>query len=102
MDKWYIPVTEEVYKEYYRPIWRTHYRARKHERCGCTDWRWCVEGSKSTLMETIEDSEANIAGNIRTKGVLECKCSKNPHYDAVNALQAGIDSEGGYLVSYEF
>lgn len=28
--------------------------------------------------------------------------SKNPHYDVVNALQIGTDSEGGYLVPDEF
>lgn len=28
--------------------------------------------------------------------------SKNPHYDVVNALQVGEDSEGGYLVPDEF
>lgn len=28
--------------------------------------------------------------------------SKNPHYDVVNALQVGTDSEGGYLVPDEF
>lgn len=28
--------------------------------------------------------------------------SKNPHYDVMNALQVGTDSEGGYLVPDEF
>lgn len=36
-----IPVTEEVYKAWYRPIWRTHDFARRHSQCACADWRLC-------------------------------------------------------------
>lgn len=36
-----IPVTEEVYQEWYRPIWRTHDFARRHGQCGCNDWQLC-------------------------------------------------------------
>lgn len=36
-----IPVSREVYEEYYRPIWRTHYHATRHGQCGCSDWRNC-------------------------------------------------------------
>ena len=73
-----IPVNEDVYQEYYRPIWRTHYHACKHGQCGCTDWRRCEgdcglcryraagntlsldaeyegeEGSKLTLLDVAE------------------------------------------------
>lgn len=90
-----IPVTEEVYKEYYRPIWRTHYHASKHGQCGCTDWRRCEgdcglcryraagntlslnaeyegeEGSKLNLLDTIEDSAANIEEIVADKLLLE-------------------------------
>ena len=90
-----IPVTEEVYKEYYRPIWRTHYHASKHGQCGCTDWRRCEgdcglcryriagdslsldaeyegeEGSKLTLLDTIEDSAPNIVDIMADKLMLQ-------------------------------
>lgn len=90
-----IPVSEEVYKEYYRPIWRTHYHASKHGQCGCTDWRRCEgdcglcryrtagdalsldaeyegeEGSKLTLLDTIEDSAPNIVDIIADKLMLQ-------------------------------
>lgn len=36
-----IPVTEEVYQEWYRPIWRTHDFARRHGQCSCTEWQLC-------------------------------------------------------------
>ena len=89
-----IPVTEEVYKEYYRPIWRTHYHASKHGQCGCTDWKRCEgdcglcryraagntlsldaeyegeEGSKLNLLDTIEDSAVNIEDIIADKLLL--------------------------------
>ena len=89
-----IPVTEETYKEYYRPIWRTHYHASKHGQCGCTDWRQCEgdcglcryraagntlsldaeyegeEGSKLTLLDSIEDPAANIEDIVADKLLL--------------------------------
>jgi len=95
LDKQYIPVTEEVYKEYYRPIWRTHYHASNRGQCGCTDWKRCEgdcglchyraagntlsldaecegeEGSKLTLLDTIEDSSANIVDIVADKLLLE-------------------------------
>jgi RNA polymerase sigma factor (sigma-70 family) len=95
LDKQYIPVTEEVYKEYYRPIWRTHYHASKHGQCGCTDWRRCEgdcglcryraagntlsldaeyegeEGSKLTLLDTLEDPAANPEEIIADKLMLQ-------------------------------
>lgn len=36
-----IPVTEEVYKAWYRPIWRTHHFARRHGQCACPRWQLC-------------------------------------------------------------
>jgi len=90
-----IPVTEEVYKEYYRPIWRTHYHASKNGQCGCSDWRKCTgdcglccyrsagntlsldteyegeEGSKLNLLDTIEDLAANIEEIVADKLLLE-------------------------------
>lgn len=34
-----VPVTEEVYLEWYRPIWRTHDFARRHGQCSCSRWQ---------------------------------------------------------------
>ena len=36
-----VPVTEEVYQAYYRPIWRTHDFAKRHGQCAINDWRKC-------------------------------------------------------------
>lgn len=36
-----VPVTEEVYLEWYRPIWRTHDFARRHGQCSCSRWQLC-------------------------------------------------------------
>ncbi len=36
-----IPVTEEVYKAWYRPIWRTYKFARRHNQCTCPQWHLC-------------------------------------------------------------
>lgn len=90
-----IPVSEDVYREYYRPIWRTHYHASKHGQCGCSDWRRCdgdcglcryrtagdtlsldaeyegEEGSKLTLLDTIEDSMANVEDIVADKLMLQ-------------------------------
>lgn len=34
INEW-VPVTEEVYREYYRPIWRIQKAARKNGQCVC-------------------------------------------------------------------
>jgi len=40
-----IPVTKQVYLEYYRPIWRQFKRARAHGQCSCPGhWWWKCEG----------------------------------------------------------
>lgn len=36
----YEPVSEEVYKEYYRPIWRTFKKEHYHKRCSCPGQSW--------------------------------------------------------------
>lgn len=90
-----ISVIKDVYQEYYRPIWRTHYHASKHGQCGCSDWRRCEgdcglchyrtagdllsldakyeseEGSKLSLLDTIEDSAANIEDIVADKYLLQ-------------------------------
>ena len=37
----WIPVTEEVYQAWYRPIWKTFRFACRHGRCRCPNWRLC-------------------------------------------------------------
>lgn len=37
----WIPVTEEVYQAWYRPIWKTFRFAYRHGRCRCPNWRLC-------------------------------------------------------------
>lgn len=40
-----IPVTKEIYYEYYRPIWRTQKEAQKHGQCMCPRSKlWCCDG----------------------------------------------------------
>lgn len=36
-----VPVTEEVYLEWYRPIWRCHDFARRHGQCSLSRWQLC-------------------------------------------------------------
>ena len=36
-----IPVSEEVYLAWYRPIWRVHDKASSHGRCAQSNWRHC-------------------------------------------------------------
>lgn len=36
-----VPVTEEVYLAWYRPIWRTHDFARRHGQCSLSRWQLC-------------------------------------------------------------
>ena len=66
-----IPVTEEQYKAFYRPIWRVHYHASKHGQCGCSeDWRRC-EGDCSLCCysaagDTLSlEKEQEVMGDCR-------------------------------------
>ncbi len=48
------------------------------------------------------DSKTGKASDEYKKAFWNVMRSKNPHYDVLNALQIGTDSEGGYLVPDEF
>lgn len=37
-----IPVSEEVYRAYYRQIWRVRDHAKRHGGCCCADWKKCI------------------------------------------------------------
>ena len=50
-----IPVTEEVYQAYYRPIWRVHDYARRHGQCCISDWRRCEGDCGLCKYHTIGD-----------------------------------------------
>ena len=91
----HIPVSEDVYKEYYRPIWRVHDHARRHGQCGCSDWKRCegdcalcsyriagntlsldfefknLNGEALSLVETVEDPSADIESIVSDRIILE-------------------------------
>lgn len=48
------------------------------------------------------DTKTGKASDEYKKAFWNVMRSKNPHYDVLNALQIGTDSEGGYLVPDEF
>ena len=50
-----IPVTEEVYQAYYRPIWRVHDFARRHGQCCLSDWRKCEGDCAVCRYRTVGD-----------------------------------------------
>ena len=70
--KQHIPVTKEVYDEYYHPIWRTFKNAHRHKQCSCVGDKWwlcsgdcgtcrfCTGGGNRSL-----DYEQEILGDIR-------------------------------------
>lgn len=46
--KTWVPVTEEIYLEYYRPIWRLQKAAQKAHQCNCPkDLLWICDGDCS-------------------------------------------------------
>lgn len=83
-----VTVTEEVYLEWYRPIWRTHDFARRHGQCSCSRWQLCegdcaicrfrVVGDHSSLDDLFdsyelepEDPSADPAGIVMDAILLE-------------------------------
>ncbi len=85
--KQWVPVTEEVYREYYRPVWRTQKDAQKAGQCICPkdklwvcdgDCAMCeyhaagntvsldapienADGEEFCLLDTLEDSTSSFA-----------------------------------------
>jgi hypothetical protein len=74
-----VPVTEEVYLEWYRPIWRTHDFARRHGQCSCHRWQLC-EGDCAIC-------------RFRTDGDLRSLDDLQDSYELESAL-SGDDPEG--------
>jgi len=55
--KQWVPVTEDVYREYYRPIWRVQKQAQKTNQCMCSKSKlWLCDGDCLTC-------EFRAAGN---------------------------------------
>jgi hypothetical protein len=95
--KTWVPVTEEVYLAYYRPIWRTQKAAQKAGQCFCPkDKLWLCDGDCAmceyraagntisldapienangdafSLVETIEDPTADFADVLVDRLLLE-------------------------------
>lgn len=95
--KQWVPVTEEVYLGYYRPIWRTQKAAQKADQCFCPKYKlWtcdgdCVmceyhgagnmvsldapienaDGDEFYLVDNIEDPDANFANALVDRLMLE-------------------------------
>ena len=93
----FIPVSQEVYYEYYRPIWRIQKRAQAHGQCVCTRknlWKCdgdCLvcpfhsagdtlsldaelesdDGATMTLLDTIADPSINIEDTVADSVMLE-------------------------------
>ena len=67
-----IPVSDEVYNEFYRPIWNTFRKAHRHDCCSCAGNKWwlCEGDCASCRFHVAGDSlsldyEQEILGDIR-------------------------------------
>lgn len=95
--KQWVPVTEEVYLEYYRPVWRTQKAAQKSGQCVCPKSKLWVcdgdcavcgyhvagntisldaqmknaDGDEFSLKDTIEDPTSNFADVLVDRLLLE-------------------------------
>lgn len=67
-----IPVSDEIYNEYYRPIWNTFRKAHRHGCCSCPGSKWwlCNGDCAVCKYRTAGDSlslnyEQELLGDIR-------------------------------------
>ena len=67
-----IPVSNEVYKEFYRPIWNTFRKAHRHGCCSCPGSKWwlcsgdCSVCKHRTAGDSLSlDHEREVLGDIR-------------------------------------
>jgi RNA polymerase sigma factor (sigma-70 family) len=57
-----IPVTEEQFREYYRPINRIHAFAKRHHQCACHHWWRC--GGDCTICEWSRDADQETLARL--------------------------------------
>lgn len=57
-----ISVTEEQYREYYRPIYRVYAFAKRHRQCACRHWWRC--GGDCTWCEWVRDPEQEVLAQL--------------------------------------
>ena len=95
--KQWVPVTEEIYREYYRPIWRLQKEAQKNGQCVCpksklwicdSDCATCeyraagntisldapmenADGDGFSLIDTIDDPTSNFSDTLVDRLLLE-------------------------------
>lgn len=95
--KQWVPVTEEIYREYYRPIWRTQKAAQKAGQCVCPKYKLWIcdgdcaiceyraagntisldapikngDGDEFSLIDTIEDPTSNYSDILVDRLLLE-------------------------------
>lgn len=88
--KQHIPVSDEVYNEYYRPIWNTFRKAYRHGTCSCPGTRWwlctgdcavckyrtagdnlSLEYEQEVMGDTHEDESANLDCIVTDRIVFE-------------------------------
>lgn len=67
-----IPVSDEIYNEYYRPIWNTFRKAHRHGCCSCPGSKWwlcngdCAVCKYRTAGDSLSlDYEQEILGDTR-------------------------------------
>ena len=67
-----IPVSDEVYNEFYRPIWNTFRKAHRHGCCSCPGSKWwlcsgdCAVCKYRTAGDNLSlDYEQEVVGDIR-------------------------------------
>lgn len=67
-----IPVSDEVYNEFYRPIWNTFRKAHRHGCCSCPGSKWwlccgdCAICKYRTAGDNLSlDYEQEVVGDIR-------------------------------------
>lgn len=57
-----ISVTEEQYREYYRPIHRIYAFAKRHHQCACHHWWRC--GGECTICEWSRDTDQETLARL--------------------------------------
>ena len=85
-----IPVSDEIYNEFYRPIWNTFRKAHRHGCCSCPGSKWCLctgdcatckyrtagdtlslEYEREIMGDTREDKSADVDAIVTDRIVFE-------------------------------
>lgn len=93
-DFQFVEVSEEVYRTYYQPIWRTWDNAKYHKTCSGDDWRRCLGDCAACKYSHHRDNAISLDTVVdESEGITIADTVKDPSplIDEIMAQNAALE-----------